>query len=372
MSREEQSAGPTDTSDDLRTGLVRVVRHLRLRLEAEGRAGLAAVARPAEAPPAREALAPDEDTRDRKVAARTVAAREDGEAAAAGREGGSEGDTSAARRDRAGEAVENLKKAFAEAAPDDEARPAAAVAGPAAPAHEAGSSDEDARDGKVAGRQDTPTVGVKGPGLFDALRPDLEDGSSPEEALRRIADEVAACERCPDLAANRTLTVPGQGDPRADLMFIGEGPGAEEDRQGLAFVGRAGQLLTKMIEAIGMRREEVFIANIIKCRPPDNRKPAPEEEANCSPYLARQIEVIRPKVIVALGGTAAQYLLQTHDGITRLRGRFYPYMGARLMPTFHPAYVLRNYTKDTRRKVYDDLLAAKEALAEGQRPPGDG
>jgi len=321
MSREDQSAGPTAdpsvTLDALRAGLGQVVRHLRLRLEAEGRAGLSTVARPARR--SAESSPPPPPNRNRKAAG---------------------------RQERTAEAVETLKEQFAEASADADA-----------------AADEDARPLPRPAR--SPAVGVTGPGLFDGLRPDLEDGSSPEEALQRIADEVAACERCPDLVANRTLTVPGQGSPRADLMFIGEGPGAEEDKQGLAFVGRAGQLLTKMIEAIGMTRQEVFIANIIKCRPPDNRKPAPEEEANCAPYLARQIEVIRPKVIVALGGTAAQYLLQTHDGITRLRGRFYPYMGARLMPTFHPAYVLRNYTKDTRRKVYDDLLAAKEALAEG-------
>jgi DNA polymerase len=162
--------------------------------------------------------------------------------------------------------------------------------------------------------------------------------------------------------ANRTKTVPGQGNPYAKLLFIGEGPGQDEDIQGLAFVGRAGQLLTKMIEAIGMTRDEVFIANIVKCRPPANRQPAPEEAANCRPYLARQIAILRPKVIVALGGTAAQNLLQTHDGITRLRGRFYNFEGAQLMPTFHPAYVLRNYTPDTRKKVYDDLLKVKAEL----------
>ncbi|MBE3069993.1 MAG: uracil-DNA glycosylase [Planctomycetes bacterium] len=192
--------------------------------------------------------------------------------------------------------------------------------------------------------------------------PDLEGGVSREEAIERIVREVAECEQCAELASTRNRTVPGQGSPQARLMFIGEGPGADEDAQGLAFVGRAGQLLTKMIEAIGMTRDEVFIANIVKCRPPGNRRPMPDECANCAPFLARQIEILRPKVIVALGGTAAQYLLQTHDGITRLRGRFYPYAGSKLMPTFHPAFVLRNYTPDTRKKVYDDLLKAKAEL----------
>jgi len=308
---------------DVRAALSDVVRHLRLRLEADGRAGLTAVRRPAEPPSARAAHAEVREYPAASTADSAVAARENREAAAA---------PAAAR---AAEAVDSLKDALAASTAEAEAAPS------------------------------TPAVHVKGPGLFDQLSPDLEDGASPEEALQRIADEVASCRRCPDLVDTRTLTVPGQGNPRADLMFIGEGPGADEDKQGLAFVGRAGQLLTKMVEAIGMTREEVFIGNILKCRPPGNRNPAPEEEANCAPYLARQIEIIRPKVIVALGGVAAKYLLQTSDGITRLRGRFYPYMGAQLMPTFHPAYVLRNYTKDTRRKVYDDLLAAKEALAQG-------
>jgi len=199
--------------------------------------------------------------------------------------------------------------------------------------------------------------------LFDFGTGEPEEGVSREDALGRIAAEVAVCDRCPELAAGRTHTVPGQGNPRARLVFVGEGPGEEEDRQGLAFVGRAGELLTKMIEAIGMTREDIFICNIIKCRPPSNRLPTPDEAANCMPYLMRQLEVLRPRVICALGGTAAKALLQTHDGITRLRGRFYPYRGTLLMPTFHPAYVLRNYTPDTRKKVYDDLLKVKAELA---------
>ena len=197
---------------------------------------------------------------------------------------------------------------------------------------------------------------------FDFGSPDIEGGVSREEALARIAAEVAQCTRCPELAASRTLTVPGQGSPYAQLMFVGEGPGQEEDRQGLAFVGRAGELLTKMIESIGMTRDQVFIANVVKCRPPGNRVPMPDEIANCAPYLARQMEILRPKTLCALGNTAARALLQTSDGITRLRGRFHPYRGVKLMPTFHPAYVLRNYTPDTRKKVYDDLLKIKAEL----------
>ena len=199
--------------------------------------------------------------------------------------------------------------------------------------------------------------------LFSLGDAEAEGGLDRADALARLAAEVAACDRCKELAAGRAHTVPGQGSSYAKLVFIGEGPGEEEDRQGLAFVGRAGVLLTKMIESIGMTREQVFICNIVKCRPPQNRTPMPDEEATCGPYLMRQLEILKPRVICALGGVAAKWLLQTHDGITRLRGRFYPYRGTLLMPTFHPAYVLRNYTPDTRKKVYEDLLKIKAELA---------
>jgi DNA polymerase len=203
---------------------------------------------------------------------------------------------------------------------------------------------------------------VEGQDLFDFGAPDLEGGASRQDALKRVADEVAQCTLCKELADSRTQTVPGQGDPNARLVFVGEGPGEEEDRQGLAFVGRAGQLLTKMIESINLTRDQVFIANILKCRPPANRTPTPDEIANCLPYLMRQLEILRPKILCALGGVAAQTLLQTRDGITHLRGRFHPYRGSLLMPTFHPAYLLRNYTKDARQKVYDDLLKIQAEL----------
>ena len=323
--------------------LARVARHLRLRLEVEGRAGLSAVPRPADVPPAAQRTRTGGTRRTSSGAARATVDERDRPLPRPARE-------EPARDERAAAAVEDLKEDFSRAR-------ASAGAASAEAAADAETYEE------AAAPAPAPAVHVKGPGLFDQLSPDLEDGSSPEDALQRIADEVGACSRCPELAASRTKTVPGQGSPYARLVFIGEGPGADEDVQGLAFVGRAGQLLTKMIEGIGMTRDEVFIANIIKCRPPGNRNPLPEEEANCAPYLARQLEVLRPKVIVALGGVAAKFLLQTSDGITRLRGRFYPYKGAQLIPTFHPAYVLRSYTKDTRQKVYDDLLMAKEALA---------
>jgi len=203
---------------------------------------------------------------------------------------------------------------------------------------------------------------VEGQDLLDFGSPDLEGGVGRQDALKRVADEVAQCTLCKELADSRTQTVPGQGDLNARLVFVGEGPGEEEDRQGLAFVGRAGQLLTKMIESINLTRDQVFIANILKCRPPANRTPAPDEIANCLPYLMRQLEILRPKILCALGGVAAQTLLQTRDGITHLRGRFHPYRGTLLMPTFHPAYLLRNYTKDARQKVYDDLLKIQAEL----------
>jgi DNA polymerase len=254
---------------------------------------------------------------------------------------------------RAGLAAVNLPRAPA-------SRPQPAPAGPPAPVEppraERRAAEAVKEELRVAADQRLFQGG------FDFGAPDLKDGATREEALARIVSEVAACERCPELLANRTLTVPGQGSVRARLVFIGEGPGEEEDRQGLAFVGRAGVLLTKMIESIGMTRDQVFIANIVKCRPPGNRNPSPAEAANCRPYLMRQLEILRPKVIVALGSVATRNLLETHEGISRLRGRFYPYHGAQLMPTFHPAYVLRNYTPDTRRKVYEDLLMVKAEL----------
>ncbi|MGB2599866.1 MAG: uracil-DNA glycosylase, partial [Candidatus Omnitrophota bacterium] len=153
--------------------------------------------------------------------------------------------------------------------------------------------------------------------------------------LKEVDKEIAACQKCP-LAQTRTNVVPGEGDPRADLMFIGEAPGGDEDRQGRPFVGRAGQLLTKIIEAVGLKREDVFIGNILKCRPPGNRNPLPDEIAACNSFLLKQIDIIKPKVICALGKFAAQTLLDTETPISRLRGKFYDYHGTKLMPTYHP------------------------------------
>jgi DNA polymerase len=173
--------------------------------------------------------------------------------------------------------------------------------------------------------------------------------------LRVLAEEVKSCTRC-GLHSTRTQTVFARGTPASGLCFIGEGPGADEDAQGLPFVGAAGQLLDRMIDAMGLARDDVYVANIVKCRPPNNRKPEPDEMAACVPYLAEQIELAKPQVIVALGGTAVQGLLGTTDGITRLRGRWKLYRGRiAVMPTFHPAYLLR--TPAAKRQVWEDLQA---------------
>ena len=174
----------------------------------------------------------------------------------------------------------------------------------------------------------------------------------PAGDLKQVRRDLGECKRC-RLWRGRTNLVFGQGDPSAGLMFIGEAPGHEEDKRGEAFVGAAGQLLTKMIKGMGLQREEVYIANIIKCRPPRNRDPAPDEIAACEVYLKQQIDAISPAMIVTLGAFAARTLLQCETGITRLRGRFHAYHGVPLMPTFHPAYLLRN--PEAKRPTWDDL-----------------
>ena len=183
----------------------------------------------------------------------------------------------------------------------------------------------------------------------------------PEIALRVIRDELGVdCSRCKLHALGRTQVVFGVGNPNADLMFVGEAPGADEDIQGEPFVGRAGQLLTKIIEAIGLRREDVYIANVIKCRPPGNRNPEPDEVDQCEPFLFRQIDTVKPKVIVALGKFAAQCLLRTNDPITRIRGREFKYRDAILIPTYHPAYLLR--TPSAKREVWEDMKRVRAIL----------
>jgi uracil-DNA glycosylase family 4 len=185
-------------------------------------------------------------------------------------------------------------------------------------------------------------------------------GGTGQAALVAIREEIGDCTRCKLHRLGRKQIVFGVGNPSADLMFVGEAPGADEDIQGIPFVGRAGQLLTKIIEAIGLTRVDVYIANVIKCRPPDNRNPEPDEVESCEPFLFQQIDRIQPKVIVALGTFAAKALLKTQDSISRMRGRVYDYRGAKLIPTFHPAFLLRS--PDRKRDVWEDMKKVRALL----------
>ena len=186
--------------------------------------------------------------------------------------------------------------------------------------------------------------------------------------LAPIQARVAVCTKCPHLARSRTQTVFGVGNPDADLMFVGEAPGADEDAQGEPFVGRAGQLLTKIITAMGFTRSDVYIANVLKCRPDmprgsfGNRPPTPEEMQTCLPYLAEQIEIIRPKVMVALGATAVEGLLGTRAPMHAMRGRWHSHQETPLMITYHPSYLLRNQAPAEKRKVWEDMLQVLERL----------
>lgn len=177
--------------------------------------------------------------------------------------------------------------------------------------------------------------------------------------LTEVREELGECMRCP-LHRGRTRIVFGVGNPHAELVFVGEAPGEEEDRQGEPFVGKAGQLLTKIIEAMGLTRHTVYITNIVKCRPPGNRTPGPDEISSCNPFLTRQISVIQPRVICALGTVAAHTLLSTQEKISSLRGRFHSYHGIPLMPTFHPAYLLRN--PHEKRRVWEDMQKVMAVL----------
>ena len=189
----------------------------------------------------------------------------------------------------------------------------------------------------------------------------------PEAALAALRAEIGECTRCP-LHAGRTKLVFGEGNPRARLVFVGEGPGRDEDLSGRPFVGAAGRLLDKITAAIGLGREEVYICNVVKCRPPDNRDPAPDEAATCGPFMRRQLGIIRPAVVVALGRPAAGFLLGTDAPIGQLRGRFHDLDGIRLMPTYHPAYLLRNAAG--KRPVWEDMKQVRDLL--GPRPAGAG
>jgi DNA polymerase len=186
-------------------------------------------------------------------------------------------------------------------------------------------------------------------------------------SLKAVRDDLGDCHRC-RLAGGRKTIVFGQGNPEAELMFVGEAPGADEDEQGLAFVGRAGQLLTDIIEkGMKLRRADVFIANVLKCRPPQNRNPEPDEILSCQPFLDAQIQAIQPRVIVGLGKFGAQWLLKTAEPITRLRGRMGQYQGIPVMPTYHPAYLLRNAAG--KKDVWEDMKVVLKLL--GRPVPGE-
>ena len=192
--------------------------------------------------------------------------------------------------------------------------------------------------------------------------PPIEKKESPQTSLSswaELREALANCKKCV-LAKTRQTIVFGEGDEKAALMFIGEGPGADEDREGRPFVGKAGQLLTKMIEAMGLTRAQVYIANIVKCRPPENREPLPDEVSACIAYLKNQIRLINPKIIVCLGGTAATHLLNPGRRISAIRGKFMTYEGIKVMPTYHPSYLLRNESE--KRNVWNDLKLVMSEL----------
>lgn len=214
------------------------------------------------------------------------------------------------------------------------------------------------RSWRARGVDDSPAVASEASAAFSASSP---SPASTSQRLAQLREELGECSRC-KLHSTRTHLVYGVGNPSADLMFVGEAPGRDEDQQGIPFVGRAGQLLTKIIEAIDLKRDDVYIANVIKCRPPNNRNPEPDEIQTCQPFLFGQIDVIQPKVIVALGAFAVRTLLQSEEAISRLRGRVFDYRGAKLVPTFHPAYLLRS--PDKKRDVWEDMKRVRSMLRE--------
>jgi len=220
---------------------------------------------------------------------------------------------------------------------------------------------------------DSPAAGVAGAGIEDkpALARSVRDAAGAAtrraaklKALEALRERYAAESTVARAMPGWTNIVFGDGDPDARLMFVGEAPGADEDRTGVPFVGRAGQKLNEMIKAMGLSRESVYIANILKVRPPDNRTPTPDEAAQDGPFLAEQIAIIQPEVIVTLGKPATQYLLDSTDAMGALRGRWSAYRGIPVMPTFHPAFLLRQYTEENRRKVWSDLKQVITRLAE--------
>jgi uracil-DNA glycosylase family 4 len=288
---------------------------LRLHLRAERAFGLTSVRRPSGAGAQGAPAPPDAGAPDGPAPAAPVAAP--GESR------------------RALDAMEDARRIPTSNAPVVKPTRAAAAGAPAAPLPAAALFAPDA---------DAPP--------FDA--PPLTADEKRQRLVALDANEVRGCTKC-RLCETRTNTVFGEGDPDARIFFIGEGPGENEDLQGRPFVGRAGDLLNKWIAAMGLAREQVYIGNIVKCRPPNNREPAPDEVATCTPYLQRQLEVVRPRVIITLGRPSAQYMLQSKLAMGKLRGNWHAWRGIKLMPTYHPAYVLRQYTVETRGAVWADL-----------------
>ena len=259
----------------------------------------------------------------------------------------------------------------AAAAADAATDPGAAAAKPDAPAAAAPAAREPApaahrepAPASAAAPASAPAAASAGQPLeismFDQVA--VPEAASAADRLRLIREELGDCTRC-KLHAGRKTLVYGVGSPDAKLMFVGEAPGRDEDLQGIPFVGRAGQLLTRIIESIDLRREDVYIANVIKCRPPGNRNPTPDEVRTCEPFLFAQVDAIRPRVIVALGTFAARTLLRTEEPISRLRGRVFDYRGAQLVPTFHPAFLLRS--PDRKRDVWEDMKKIRTMLRAG-------
>ena len=207
----------------------------------------------------------------------------------------------------------------------------------------------------LAARSPVATVAPAGPSILTRPYPTglPDDAPSRQKLMDELNSRVRGCQLCKLLARQRTQTVFGVGSVTPRVVFFGEAPGADEDRQGEPFVGRAGQLLTKIIEACTWRREDVYILNVLKCRPPDNRNPEPEETANCRPFFERQLEILRPQYIVCVGSVPSQALLETTDSIGRLRGRFHRYRDSKVLATYHPSYLLRN--PSAKKYVWDDM-----------------
>jgi uracil-DNA glycosylase family 4 len=250
--------------------------------------------------------------------------------------------------------LEALQQAGVTHLPRPKKRPAAAKASASVATARTAAPEAPAKKVAAVTPTSAPTIAPKKSAPLGSA-PAVSGGSRNERvaALEIVRTEVAGCTRCTELARTRTQTVFGVGNPQARLVFMGEAPGADEDRQGEPFVGRAGQLLNKIIEACTLKREDVYILNTIKCRPPENRNPAPQESANCREYLDRQLQILRPEFICCLGAVAAQSLLNTTVTIGKLRGSFHDYQGIRVLCTYHPAYLLRN--PSSKKDCWDDM-----------------